>query len=155
MNSPHYFIAVPLPGFLKEQFAGWQRELEAELPYKQWVHPDDFHITLKFLGAVDEHHLNTLMKSMQQIERFSAFSLLTGTLGTFGNPKRPRVLWAGVEQKPDLLRLQSRVEDIAVQTGFQQENRAYTPHITLAKKWGGAMKDLSEIKKHYKRTTNV
>lgn len=149
MNLPHYFMAVPLPRSLKEKFAGWQRELKPTLPYKNWVHPDDLHITLKFLGAVENEKLYALMESMKRIERLSAFSLMTGTLGTFGNPKKPRVLWVDVEQKRELFRLQQFVEEIALDIGFQQEKRSYSPHITLAKKWHGSMQNLSELKQGY------
>jgi|SRR5699024_2366863 len=151
MNSPHYFIALPLPNFLKKQLAGWQRALSDKLPYKQWTHPDDLHITLKFLGPAEQNQLQMLMKSMAQIKRISAFSLQTESLGTFGNPKKPRVLWADVKRKEKLFYLQENVENIASQAGFQHEKRVYTPHITLAKKWTGGMKDLSDLKKRYIR----
>ncbi|ALX48424.1 RNA 2',3'-cyclic phosphodiesterase [Lentibacillus amyloliquefaciens] len=155
MNSSHYFIAIPLPASLREKLAGWQRELKPELPFKQWVHPEDLHITLKFLGAVDDQQLNRLINSMQQIENFNVFTLPTGTLGTFGNPKSPRVLWAGAERHPELLRLQQNIEGIAVQTGFKHEKRAYSPHITLAKKWTGKPIDVPNLKNRFTERQSI
>lgn len=149
MNFPHYFIAVPLPDSLKEQYAEWQHKLKNKLPYKQWPHPEDLHITLKFLGAVDENRYEKLIQSMNEIENIPAFSLQTGTLGSFGSSKKPRVLWAGVERKQELFRLQESIEDIALQTGFRQEKRTYNPHITLAKKWVGGIKDLAHLKERF------
>ncbi|SFD61954.1 2'-5' RNA ligase [Lentibacillus persicus] len=149
MNSPHYFIAVPLPSSLKEKLAGWQRALKPELPFKQWVHPEDLHITLKFLGAVSEEQLNMLIRLMAQIRNFNSFSLMTGGLGTFGNPENPRVLWTGVERKPELMDLQQYVEGIAFESGFKQEKRPYSPHITLAKKSAGKTDRIPEVKSRY------
>lgn len=149
MNSPHYFIAIPLPPSIKEKLAGWQRELKAEMPFKQWVHPEDLHITLKFLGAVSEEQLNTLIRLMAQIRRFNSFSLMTGDLGTFGNPEKPRVLWTGVERKPELMDLQQYVEGIAFESGFKKEKRPYSPHITLAKKSTGEKAQISKVKSCY------
>ncbi|TFJ92595.1 RNA 2',3'-cyclic phosphodiesterase [Lentibacillus salicampi] len=149
MNLPHYFIALPLPDFLKEQYASWQRALKDKLPYKQWTHPEDLHITLKFLGAVEEKQFQTLKQSIKTIENVHAFPLTAEPLGTFGHPEKPRVLWAGVERKHELIRLQKTIEEIAVKVGLQQEKRAYLPHITLAKKWTGGAQDLSGLKQNY------
>ncbi|SFB37165.1 2'-5' RNA ligase [Lentibacillus halodurans] len=149
MRSPHYFIAVPLPAFLKEQYARWQYDLQSKLPYKQWTHPDDLHVTLKFLGAVEEDQLRALMTSIKQIKTLCSFSLHTEPLGTFGNPEKPRVLWAGVERKNELLHLQRVIEQMSSQAGFQRGKRPYTPHITLAKKWTGGAMDLTELKRQY------
>ncbi|MFD1362304.1 RNA 2',3'-cyclic phosphodiesterase [Lentibacillus salinarum] len=149
MNLPHYFLAVPLPGFLKEQYARWQRSLKEKLPYRQWTHPDDLHITLTFLGAVSQEQVKPLHHSLQAIEKIRIFTLQTEALGTFGDPAKPRVLWAGVKRNDDLLGLQRTVEHIALQAGFQQEKRTYSPHITLAKKWDGGKQDLSALKQHY------
>ncbi|WP_010532337.1 RNA 2',3'-cyclic phosphodiesterase [Lentibacillus jeotgali] len=149
MTSPHYFIAVTLPESLKERYAGWQQALKNKLPYRQWPQSEDLHITMKFLGPVDDSRLEKLIQAMSEIERFPAFSLQTGTLGTFGNPKKPRVLWAGVERKHELIRLQENIEKIALKVGFQQEKRTYMPHITLAKKWAGGVIQLSDLKEHY------
>ncbi|GGK06747.1 RNA 2',3'-cyclic phosphodiesterase [Lentibacillus kapialis] len=149
MNFPHYFIAIPLPDSHKQLYAAWQQKLKNKLCYKQWPHPEDLHITLTFLGAVDETKLEALTQIMHDIENIPAFSLETGKLGTFGNPKKPRVLWADVERKRELVRLQEYVEDIALRVGFQPEKRAYNPHITLAKKCSGGNENFSDLKEHY------
>ncbi|MFD1851159.1 RNA 2',3'-cyclic phosphodiesterase [Oceanobacillus bengalensis] len=153
-GSPHYFIAILLPEELQEYFSIWQSVLREKLPYKQWYNKRDFHITLKFLGAVDNDKLQELDKKLQGIKMLNAFHVNVGSIGTFGNPKTPRVLWSGVEKTDTLSQLAQIVEEYAVQLGFSKENRAYTPHITLAKKWAGNQvtrydEILSEMKNKY------
>lgn len=132
---PHYFIAIQLPETLQDTFASWQERLKGILPYKQWYHKKDLHITLKFLGAVNDQKLEELKYLLKRVEDLSAFNMEVGSLGTFGNPHRPRVLWAGVERVEPLINIQHTVELVALEAGFPKENRDYSPHITLAKKW--------------------
>ncbi|GAB4074944.1 RNA 2',3'-cyclic phosphodiesterase [Barrientosiimonas marina] len=145
MNLPHYFIAVPLPDFIKEQVASWQVMLKEHLLYKQWTHPDDLHITLKFLGPVSPGQYQILSSMLESLQRTEAFTLKTRMLGTFGDPDKPRVLWTGVQKQDALLNLQQTVAHLTEQAGFQREKRTYTPHITLAKKWAGGARDLSKL----------
>ncbi|WP_164668316.1 RNA 2',3'-cyclic phosphodiesterase [Virgibacillus doumboii] len=148
-NLPHYFIAIPLTESIKNKFSNWQLGLKESLAYKQWPHKDDLHITLKFLGPVELDRINRLIKSLEVIKATPAFSVLTGNLGCFGNPKKPRVLWAGVEKTNEIMQLQQSIEQIARQAGFQEENRAYKPHITLAKKWNGTEANVPLLNERY------
>lgn len=134
---PHYFVAIQLSETLQDTFASWQEKLKDALPYKLWYHKKDLHITLKFLGAVDDTKLVELTDHLKRVEELSAFNMEVGTLGTFGNSKNPRVLWAGVERVEPLIEVQRTVEMAALEVGFPRENREYRPHITLAKKWSG------------------
>lgn len=135
MTHPHYFIALSLTKSLKQKLAVWQKDLKTELSYKQWTHMEDFHITLKFLGEVDDKIIGSLNQKLKALSSLESFHTRVHSLGTFGHPKRPRVLWAGVDLTTNLSSLQKRVEELAVETGFQKEKRIYKPHITLAKKW--------------------
>ncbi|GAB3792173.1 RNA 2',3'-cyclic phosphodiesterase [Virgibacillus kimchii] len=135
--TSHYFIAIHLPETIQDYFSEWQRELKQELPYKQWPHKKDLHITLKFLGPVADDQLTNLEEQLQDLQQCAAFSLATGQLGTFGNPVKPRVLWAGVEKTEPLIQLQKTVEDQCAAAGWKREKRNYRPHVTLAKKWNG------------------
>lgn len=151
-NIPHYFVAIPLPEYIKEYFAEWQKALKERLSYKLWPHMEDLHITLKFLGPVAPDALQKLQKELSAIQQLEAFTLKVGTIGTFGNPRNPRVLWAGVEKNKPLVLLQEWVEECAITAGFAKENREYRPHITLAKKWAeGKMNNsfFAEINEQY------
>lgn len=142
---PHYFIAVPLPDRLKRNLSEQQKKLKELLPYKQWTHPDDLHITLKFLGPVPPNQLNQLKVKLETLTDIHTFQVNAGSLGTFGNSMQPRVLWAGVEKNDALTQLQKQIEKLANESGFQQERRNYSPHITLAKKWNNRNKNLPDL----------
>lgn len=150
-NLSHYFIAIPLDHALKDYFSIWQDSLKEQLPYKQWPYKEDLHITLKFLGPVEPNKLNDLINKLKGIEQLKEFELTVGTIGTFGNPLKPRVLWAGVEKTDELVVLHNQVEECAERVGFAKENREYRPHITLAKKWAEGRNDssLAGIKNKY------
>ncbi|RLL47715.1 RNA 2',3'-cyclic phosphodiesterase [Oceanobacillus piezotolerans] len=156
-SFPHYFIAIPLSSKLQDYFSNWQDELVGKLPYKQWYNKKDFHITLKFLGEVDDNKLKALRMELEKLSLLKAFSIVVGEIGTFGNPKSPRVIWAGVEKNKNLMQLAEKVEEYATKVGFPKENRPYSPHITLAKKWIGEkgkndINWLEEAKEKYKET---
>ncbi len=148
-NEPHYFIAIPLQERHKAHFFKWQINLKEELSYKQWTNKEDLHITLKFLGAVDSNKLDLLLNSLNVLEKTPQFEITMGSIGFFGNPKKPRVLWAGVTKTKSLATLYDAVEDIAETAGFQKENRSFSPHITLAKKWNDHEGSMSELKEQY------
>jgi 2'-5' RNA ligase len=133
-NLPHYFIAIPLNNILKDYFSKWQHSLKEQVAYKEWPNKQDLHITLKFLGPVSPDGLKELMNELKSIEQLEDFELTVGTIGAFGNPSKPRVIWAGVEVTNQLALLQKKVEECAIKVGFAKENREYRPHITLAKK---------------------
>ncbi len=148
---PHYFIAIPLNHSLKDYFSHWQDSLKEQLSYKVWPDKQDLHITLKFLGPVAPEALKDVTNELKSIEQLKSFETKVGTIGTFGNPLKPRVLWAGVEKTNDLVLLQNQVEEYAGKVGFAKENREYRPHITLAKKWseGSVNHSLADIKTSY------
>jgi 2'-5' RNA ligase len=135
MQLAHYFLAVPLNKDCQQWLSTWQDDLKQKLSYKIWPHPLDLHITLKFLGPVSKEDLDKLKESLKKQETMSPFFVTIGTLGTFGNPRKPRVLWAGVKESKQLSELKKTAEDVCVSLGFKPENRPYRPHITLGKKW--------------------
>lgn len=140
-HVPHYFIAIPLSSSIRENLEEWQVALKQSLNYRQWVHPDDLHITLKFLGAVPDGKLQFVLDELQLVESFRSFSLRIGSMGTFGHPHQPRVLWAAVKQEHHLISLQAQIEEQMLHVGFAKETRRFRPHVTLAKRWDGPPKE--------------
>jgi RNA 2',3'-cyclic 3'-phosphodiesterase len=141
MKQHHYFYAVPLPGETKEQMEGWTAEIESALPFQRWVHPEDVHITLAFLGGTDEERLKRSIERIHQVtNEVAPFSLETKKLGVFGNPATPRILWADVSPSPSLSALRDNVYTSCRQEGYELDNRPFNPHITIARKWKGEEK---------------
>lgn len=154
-SFPHYFIGIPVSADIRDKLSDWQDDFRLLFPYKQWTNQHDLHITLKFLGAVDDKTIQSVIKTLQPIKNQERFTLHVGGIGTFGKTNSPRVLWAGVEKHRQLISLHHYIETSLAACGFSQEKRAYQPHITLGKKWIGASDDgeLANVKEKYRQQT--
>jgi 2'-5' RNA ligase len=107
-----------------------------KLPVK-WVRPENIHLSVKFLGDVDDAREPELRNALQRAagNRGAPRPLtlqLTG-FGVFPDYRRPNVLWAGVTPEPGLELLQHAVEQAFAPLGFPIEARAFRPHVTLAR----------------------
>jgi 2'-5' RNA ligase len=131
----HVFLAVPLPDTMKQQISEWSQQIRKLLSFKKWVLPADYHITVKFLGGIDEDTLARLKPLIREIMDGQAkFSLHVEGLNTFGKVSSPRILWGELKgELSPLHSLQKRVDQVTQRLGFDSENRPYTPHLTLAK----------------------
>ena len=118
-DSPYYFIAILLPNYIKEFLSKWQLSLRKSFTYRQWVHQEDFHITLKFLGPIQDKDLPFTINYLNIVRHVQSFSLYIGSLGSFGHRNRPRVLWAGVQLMDHLTSLQALIEEQMSSIGFE------------------------------------
>lgn len=115
---------------------------ERRLPVK-WVPPDGIHVTLKFLGEVEEAREAELRAALAQAAAAEGtggeggegggVTVQVEGFGVFPDFRRPRVVWAGVAPEPALELLQHRVEQAFAPLGFPTEARAFRPHITLGR----------------------
>ncbi|OCA91425.1 2'-5' RNA ligase [Bacillus sp. FJAT-27225] len=134
----HYFFAAKLPSALKETMNDEMAGLKDIYPFKRWVHHEDLHITLAFLGHAPEDKLDRAKKLVKHaIQHVESFQLTVGGLGTFGRKDQPRILWAGVSESSELRELRKRVFKACEEAGFQLETRPFSPHVTLARNWEG------------------
>ncbi|MBC7905323.1 MAG: RNA 2',3'-cyclic phosphodiesterase [Rhodospirillaceae bacterium] len=101
------------------------------IPGGRWVEARNLHITLRFIGEVEDGLARELHDELATL-RLSAFALALDGFGTFGR-SAPNHLWAGVEKVPELLHLQAKVETMVARLGLPPEGRKYTPHVTLAR----------------------
>ncbi|MCL4459256.1 MAG: RNA 2',3'-cyclic phosphodiesterase [Chloroflexi bacterium] len=137
------FIAIELPPEIRMEMAEVQNWLRAEAAKRRydiarairWVDPDAIHLTLKFLGDVAAHMVPQIEQELRQaVGEHSSFTLRLGKLGVFPHPKRPRVLWVGLEgDLPQLVALQAQVDNVLGKLGFSQEKRPFSPHLTLGR----------------------
>lgn len=130
----HYFIGIDLPNHVKQNLIEVQQKLPSSFSYKQWTHKFDFHITLTFLGELDDKQLTNVEQYLNNLEK-KPFFLTLDQLGVFGNQKQPRVLWAGLEHSNELHELHHQISRMLTQLELSKDNRPYRPHITLAKNW--------------------
>jgi len=103
----------------------------AGVPGAKWVDAGNYHVTLRFIGEVDEGTASDIDVALAQI-RAPRFELAVAGVGQFGDAK-PRALWAGVEKNASLLQLRDKVEHALVRIGIEPETRKYAPHVTLAR----------------------
>ena len=104
---------------------------ERRLPVK-WVRPEALHLTLKFLGDVDDAREPTLRVALGQVGGGPVTVHIEG-FGVFPDFRRPRIMWAGVAPDPALELLQHRVEQVFAPLGFATEARPFRPHVTLGR----------------------
>ena len=128
------FIAIGLPDIWKETLAKPEQSIAWLGRGVKWVEPRGMHLTLRFLGEVEERELPLIQTAMiaasHGIEPFEM--KLVGT-GVFPSAKRPRVYWAGIEAPKSLLALQSNIERGIQALGFDPEEHPFKPHLTLAR----------------------
>jgi len=120
------FVALALPADLAIRLQSWG----GGIPGARWVAAHNLHLTLRFVGEVDEDVAEDLHHQLATLHA-PGFELRLHGFGTFGG-RKPRALWAGVEPNPALQSLQNRIERLAQAAGLEPEPRSFTPHVTLA-----------------------
>lgn len=136
MSAVRTFIAVDLPAEVRASLSRCQERLgAATMPYVKWMDLQGIHLTLKFLGNVDQATLPQLWEALAMpVAGVSPFRLQVGALGAFPGPQNPRVLWVGLAGDLEaLLTLHRSVEEAVAPLGFPQEQRPFAPHLTLGR----------------------
>ena len=121
------FTAIELP----EDVRGALASMQHGVPGARWIDPDSIHLTLRFIGEVDEnvaHDIDSVFAGL----RAPGFFLKLQGVGEFGG-KTPRALWAGVARSPALEHLAAKIESVLQRIGLPAETRKFSPHITLAR----------------------
>jgi len=129
------FIAIEIPAALGENLKNFLRELRKTGADVKWVRPEGVHLTLKFLGAVEQDLLARVSLSLSPVvEKFSPFKLKVKGTGFFPSFRKPRVVWAGLsDEEGAVSRLQQEIETITAGLGFPSEDRPFKPHLTLGR----------------------
>lgn len=118
------FVGIALPPESKLALS----QLAIGLPGARWVDPGNYHLTLRFVGEVDEGMASDLDAHLAGI-RARRFALTLAGIGSFN----ARNLFAGVERNADLVHLQDKVESAVARSGIEPESRRFAPHVTLAR----------------------
>jgi 2'-5' RNA ligase len=98
-----------------------------------WVPPAHFHVTLKFLGSLEEEVLEGVGVRLRKVARLAPFEAQAARFGAFPSSAEPKVLWVGVDGGEPLMRLAAEVETQMVELGFEREERPFHPHITVGR----------------------
>jgi RNA 2',3'-cyclic 3'-phosphodiesterase len=128
------FFAIELGDELLDLLEETIAPLRAEAPELAWTRREQRHLTLKFLGSVEEADLSKLTASADRAAaRHSPLDMTVREIGAFPNFRRARVVWIGVEQDARLELLHHDLEQACEQGGFEVEGRPFRPHVTLAR----------------------
>lgn len=136
-ESWRIFCAVELPSDVRMRLQEHVRKLRAEIPdgAASWTRVENIHLTLKFFGDVNVDRISKISTAASHAtEEFAAFKLSVGGTGVFPKPNRAQVLWIGVnDPSGKLLALQKGLEKEFASIGFEKEDRAFRPHLTIAR----------------------
>ncbi|HET6673753.1 MAG TPA: RNA 2',3'-cyclic phosphodiesterase [Nitrospiraceae bacterium] len=142
------FLAVELSQGLRDAIASFQAEMRRRLQKElaeeariSWVQPASIHLTVKFLGDIDEQLVPPLCETVAQaVRRLQAVVVPVDRPGAFPRPQAPRVLWLGPSQEWErgdetrrLALIQQSIEQTCKEFGFPRETKPFNPHLTLAR----------------------
>jgi 2'-5' RNA ligase len=130
------FIALDPGKPIRDRLLALQETLARTGNEVKWVEAENLHVTLLFLGEVDERAVPDVCKAVSAVaQEQAAFLMSIETAGCFPNPRRPRVLWVGVgEGSQEVVALHDALEPPLLDLGcYRREGRQYTPHITLGR----------------------
>src|SRR5476649_2543802 len=128
---PRRFTAVEIPADIGQSLS----MLRGGLPGARWITPENYHLTLRFIGDVDDLIAQEVALMLGRVRR-DAFELHLEGLTAFGG-RRPRAVVATVAPAQVLLEVQAEHERLMQRIGLEPEGRKYTPHVTLARlRWG-------------------
>jgi 2'-5' RNA ligase len=131
------FCAVELPAAVRAQLQEHCRRLRESVPdvAASWTRVENIHLTLKFFGNVAIDRIPKISAAIERaIKKFPAFSIDIGKTGVFPKPSRAQVLWIGVsDPSGKLAELQRQLENECAKEKFEKEDRAYRPHLTIAR----------------------
>lgn len=147
MQTIRSFIAIPITPAIQKSAASLVRRLSGERDGIKWVPGENLHLTLKFLGEVDNREVPQVCDVLRRCcSGIQPFPLQFHGAGAFPDPSRPRVVYAGITEGGDaLIELVGRLEPALAELGFKPEPRDYVPHLTLGRTRGGSRRGSPEV----------
>jgi 2'-5' RNA ligase len=133
------FVGLELPEKLRDRLAG----LGAGIEGVRWIPEENLHLTLRFIGEVDEAQAEDIVEALDRVEA-PPFEIVLDGLGTFGAGAKLRAVWVGVQPSPPLQALHRKIDRAVQRAGLPPEGRRFVPHVTLARLGSAAAKDRLE-----------
>ena len=128
------FVAVDVPEEVRDRLAKTVALHRDRVPGARWAPPENWHVTLKFLGSVDPPLLDWVLSSVgEAASEHIPFMARLSAMGAFPSAKRARVVWAGLEDRHGELVSLARSVDRTLEREFPAEQRPFSPHLTLAR----------------------
>jgi 2'-5' RNA ligase len=127
------FVAMDIPEDVRSAIAALAAKLRPACRNARWVRIEGLHITLKFIGETSAEKTEAIKTALASIPSREPVPLTFRGLGFFPDDRRPHVLWAGVNASADLAELAAAVGTALAPLGIAHEERAFSPHLTLAR----------------------
>lgn len=124
---PRLFTGIEIPSSVAQGLS----LLRGGIPGARWIDPENYHMTLRFIGDVDGTTARDVMQILGNVRR-APFQVTLDRLDQFGG-KKPRAIFAGAGPNPALIELQAEHERLLQRIGLPPEQRKYSPHVTLAR----------------------
>lgn len=125
---PRLFLAIDLDEKAIQQL----QSISLGVPGARWAQPDQLHLTLRFIGEIDDGVAEELADALSGIDA-DPFSLSIAGIGHFPTRGEPKIIWAGVDDNEALKSLRHKINRIVADIGLPAETRKWSPHITLAR----------------------
>jgi 2'-5' RNA ligase len=135
---PRLFTGLEIPAEIGEALSRYRGGLHGA----RWVEPANYHITLRFIGDIDEGTARDLTLILAESRPRPPIRITLDELGSFGGG-RPRAIFARVEPGAELMNLQAEQEQLARRAGLEPETRKFTPHVTLARLRGASSHEIA------------
>jgi RNA 2',3'-cyclic 3'-phosphodiesterase len=135
---PRLFVGLEIPTVVQQSLSF----LRGGLPGARWIDPENYHITLRFIGDIDDRLAHEIASTLDGVRR-RCFEVRFGSLTSFGGNK-PRAIVASVEPIQPLIELQSELERLMQRLGLEPEGRKFTPHVTLARLRNSTPRDVAD-----------
>jgi 2'-5' RNA ligase len=135
---PRLFTGLEIPPEIAQTLS----MLRGGLPGARWIDPQNYHVTLRFIGDVDDSDAREIASLLGRVRR-GPFELRLDGLTSFGG-KKPRAVVATVAPSPALMEAQAEQERLMQRIGLEPEGRKYTPHVTLARLRDSSSRDVAE-----------
>lgn len=122
------FVGLELPEPMRQRLTF----LSGGMPGARWISPENFHLTVRFIGEVDEGRFEDIEAALARV-KLPAFDLTLEGVSTFDKASLPHTLWVGVQRNETLMALHAKVDRALIAVGLEPEGRKYSPHVTLAR----------------------
>ena len=135
MNLLRTFIALEIPRELQQIIHKETAHLRNTIgALVRWVPPGNVHLSLKFLGNISPANLDILTQMIRaEAESCQSFVMQVNGLASFPSPKRPRVIYIGLQAPAELKTLQHGIESATTRLGYESEERGFSPHLTVGR----------------------
>lgn len=123
------FVAIPIPEELKKNI---QKITEPGLPVR-WNKPEAYHLTLVFIGEVDQIMADTIKQALQQVQLPEVFDANLSQIGCFPNHRKPKVIWAGVEPQEPFIEMHRDICKVLDEVESPKDDKKLHPHVTIGR----------------------